>query len=190
MGERVTALGAMRTWKLMSGMQINGDTLKSWIEGELANVSDERVTSHIRRLLVEPHLVFRLWDYGEPGQQYPCWTVLDDSSNSSTGIAYCASGFGPKCPWGLVWLGDERVKSQAPMGMDSSWYPTFMGAFFESFGSTVLPIWRVFKEQPDGVRVPITEEGEWDATWQRRDDIQASDPASRYHCDHSISVGH
>ena len=187
--ERVVAFGAMRTWKVMSGMQVNGDALKSWIEDELATVSDERVTSHIRRLLVEPYLVLRPWDYGEPGQQYPCWTVLDDSPNSSTGIAYCASGFGPKCPWGLVWLGDEGTESRAPMGMDPAWYPTFMGAFFESFGATALPIWRVFKEQSDRVRVPITEEGEWDATWQRRDVIQASDPVSRYHCDHSISVG-
>ena len=161
----------------------------SWIDSELANVSDERVTPHIRRLLVKPYVVLRPWDYGEPDQHYPCWTVLDHSPKSAGGIAYCASGFGPACPWGLVGSADETSGKMGSMGMDSGWFHTFMDAFFESFAATKLPIWRVFKELSDGVRTPLTGEGEWWATWRQRDDIQASDPAARYHCSHSISVG-
>ncbi len=188
-GECIASV-VLEKWKVRSGMQIDSIALKARIEGELANVSDERVTSHIRRLLVEPNLVLRPWDYGEPGQQYPCWTVLDDTAHSGTGIAYCASGFGPKCPWGLVWLGDDMGDKRASMGMDSGWFPTFMDAFFDSFAATELPIWRVFKERSERVRTPITGEGEWDVTWRRRDEIQASDAASRYHCGHSIPIGH
>lgn len=169
-------------------MEINGRTLRSWISSELANVSDERVTSHIRRLLVEPYVVFRPWDYGEPDQRYACWTVLDNSPSSTTGIAYCASGFGPARPWGLVEVGDDSSGRMKSMGMDSGWFTTFMGAFFDSLASIELPIWRVFKQSPDGVRIPLTEEGGWSATWRQRDDIQANDPAVRYTCDHSISV--
>ena len=168
-------------------MQVDGTALKAQIEGELAKVSDERVISYIRRLLVEPSMILRSWDYGEPGQQYPCWTVLNDHQHSDTGIAFCASGFGPKNPWGLVWLGDDLNDKRMSMGMDSGWFPTFMDAFFDSFAATQLPIWRVFKEQPDGVRTPVTDEDEWEVTWRKRDAIQASDPVSRYHCGHSIS---
>ena len=169
-------------------MQIDGGILKLWIEAELANVSDERVTSHIRRLLVEPFPVYRPWDYGEPDQQYPCWTVLDDSPNSRTGIAYCASGFGPERPWGLVEVGDESSGSRTSMGQDSGWFSTFLEAFFDSISATCLPIWRVFKVQPDWARVPITEEGGWEETWERCHGIRASDPGSRYDCDHAVSV--
>jgi len=167
-------------------MEINSEALTAWIEGELARVPDERVTSYIRQLLVEPSIVLRSWDYGEPGQQYLCWTVLDDTPHSDTCIAYCASGFGPRCPWGLVWGGDDISGSRTSMGMDSGWFATFMEAFFDSFAATALPIWRVFKEQPGGLMTPITEEGEWNATWRQRDVIQAGDPASRYHVDHSV----
>ena len=173
---------------MIEGMELDGSTLGAWVEGELAKVPDERVTSHIRRLLVEPSIVLRLWDYGEPGQRYPCWTVLDNTPHSDTCIAYCASGLGPRCPWGLVWVGDDVDGVRGSMGMGSGWYYTFMDAFFASFAATALPIWRVFKEQPEGSMTPVTEEGEWAATWRQRDAIQAGDPASRYDVDHSIAV--
>ena len=168
-------------------MSVGSNTLKAKIEHELAKVSEADVVSHIRRLLVEPKVILRGWDYGEPGQRFPCWTVLEDASHSSdTGIAYCEAGFGPQCPWGLVWLTDDITDDQASIGQDCSWFPTFIDAFVESFASQGLMIWRVYREQPDGTMTPVTEKTEWDVAWQTRNDMQALDPASRYHCSHSL----
>ena len=57
-----------------------------------------------------------IWEYGKPGEQYPCWTVLKHDG-SETGICYCDFGFGWRSHWGLVWLGDEQKGS---MGMDTA----------------------------------------------------------------------
>jgi hypothetical protein len=57
-------------------MPIDAKNLKILIEGELATLSDDRVIAHIRSMLIEPYVLLRYWDYGEPGQQYPCWMVL------------------------------------------------------------------------------------------------------------------
>jgi hypothetical protein len=159
-------------------MPVDAELLKSLIERELAHVSDERVLAHIRSLLVEPKCVHLDWDYGQPGERYPCWEVLNAH------IVYCESGFGPRCPWGLVLLGGEELPS---MGMDSGWFPTFMEAYFDSFPVTDLPIWRVFRTTGSKAREPVTEEDSWDATWKRVYELRESDPASRYDCDHSIS---
>jgi hypothetical protein len=108
---------------------MDADTLKATVARELESVSDTRVLEHIQSVLVEPIPILRHWSYGEGEQRYPCWSVLDHAP-SSTGIAYCESGFGPKCPWGLVWLpGNERSKL---MGDDSAWFPRFLDAYFDS----------------------------------------------------------
>ena len=90
------------------------------------------------KVLVEPHVVLRGWDYGTPGQQYPCWIVLNDSGHSGAVIAYCEFGFGPRCLWGLVGSSDAPADSQ--MGMGSGWFPSFLNAYFESFAAPELPI--------------------------------------------------
>ena len=51
---------------------LDADILKTLIAQELEHVSDARVVNHIRRSLVEPNAVLRDWDYGKPGEQYPC----------------------------------------------------------------------------------------------------------------------
>jgi hypothetical protein len=155
------------------------------IEDELATVSDARVIAHIRGMLVEPYVVLRDWDYGEPGQQHPCWTVLRDA-HSSGEIAYCEYGFGPRNPWGLV---SSEGKHQS-IGMDSGWFTTFLDAFFDSVASAELPIWRVFEEKHDGTRIPLTDEGEWESTWDRIDDFRSRDPTGRYDCGHCVDYGH
>jgi hypothetical protein len=165
-------------------MPIDAYTLKTVIDHELERLSDARVVTHIRTLLVEPKAVLRDWDYGSPGQQFPCWAVLDHT-DSNTGIAYCESGFGPRNPWGLVWLGgDDHPMS---MGMDSGWFPTFLGAYFESAAPVELPIWRVFKIGSSEVREPITDENSWEATWDRVAECQKADSKSRYYVHHSIA---
>ncbi len=77
-------------------------------------------------LLVKPRLEDRPWDYG-PDQTYPCWIVLEHPP-SNTGIAYCAEGFGPRSPWGLLFLRGEHLG----MGMDAGWYTKLEDAFRES----------------------------------------------------------
>jgi hypothetical protein len=159
-------------------MAIDADALKNLIAGELAGVSDARIVKHVRELLIEPEPVLRDWDY-EKGQQYLCWTVL--KHDSGTGIAFCENGFGPKCPWGLVWL--EGKGGYRSMGMDSAWFTTFVQAYFDSFASADLPIWRVFKIRDDGTAQPITEEAPWDEAWERVYELRKTDPQSRYYCD-------
>jgi len=160
-------------------MAMNTDILKALVESELARMADARVRSHIRSLLTEPKPALRDWDYGEKGQQYVCWIVMEDPA-VKTGIAYCESGFGPAAPWGLIGLEDSS------MGMDSSWYTTFLQAYFGSTIPTVLPIWRVFKTDSSEVRRPITPEGSWDETWKQVMAKRQEDQASRYDCDTSI----
>jgi hypothetical protein len=160
-------------------MTINADILKALVDDELARMAEARVTSHIRSLLTEPKPVLRDWDYGEKGQQYVCWTVLEDHA-SNTGIAYCESGFGPRAPWGLIWLEDSSI------GMDSCWYTTFLQTYFESKAATLLPIWRVFKTEPSGVRLPVSAEGGWNETWKQVMEKRQEDQTSRYDCDTSI----
>jgi hypothetical protein len=166
-------------------MAITADTMKMLVENELQRVSDSRVIAHIQGLLVEPHVVLHDWDYGEPGQQYPCWMVLDDPKTRAK-IAYCEYGFGPSHPWGLV----GPVSTPRPsIGMDCAWYTRLLAAYFESFAATELPIWRVFRREPDRTRTPITDEGSWDDTWARVDELRRSDSANAkvYSCDHSIA---
>jgi hypothetical protein len=165
-------------------MPIDTESLKHLIEAELIRVRDARVVSHIRRLLIEPYAIMRNWDYGQPSQQYLCWMVLKDSVTQGE-IGYCEDGFGPACPWGLISSGQD-VKDQS-MGMDSGWYTTFMDAFFESPACTTLPIWRVFRVEPDGAETSLTQEGDWDATWREVMRLQENDPTRRYDCGHSIS---
>jgi hypothetical protein len=164
-------------------MAIGTKTLKALVEDELARLTDARVTTHIRSLLIAPTPVLRDWDYGAPGQQYVCWNVLEHHP-SNTGIAYCESGFGPRNPWGLIFLAGSP--SGGSMGMDCSWYTTFLGAYFESFAVADLPIWRVFKTDPSGMRLPITSEGGWDEAWSQVMRHREADPVSRYDCDTSV----
>ena len=165
-------------------MAVVPEFLKAAVEAELTNVSDARVIAHIRALLVEPSVVMRRWDYGKDGEEFPCWTVLSDPT-CNNGIAFCESGFGPRAPWGLVFLkGDEAATS---IGMDCGWFESFLEAFWESFAATDLPIWRVFKaEAGDCEANPITDEGEWESTWAQVMALRKSDHSSRYDCDTTV----
>jgi hypothetical protein len=50
-------------------MAIDADALKRLVERELEPLTDARVIARVRSPLVEPKVVLRDWDYGEPGQQ-------------------------------------------------------------------------------------------------------------------------
>jgi hypothetical protein len=97
------------------------------VEREIESVTDRRVAEQIRSLLVTPNAVDRLWDYGTPDERFTCWTVLEHRE-SNTGIAFCAEGFGPSYPWGLVFLSGPHTN----IGMDSSWFVSLEDAFRNS----------------------------------------------------------
>jgi hypothetical protein len=175
--------GSRRPCPLLCCMTVDAKNLKLLIEAELTRVRDTRVVSHVRAMLLEPYAIMRNWDYGRQGQQYLCWMVLEDTVTGAE-VGYCEDGFGPECPWGLVSSGGDKS-----MGMDSGWLPTFMDAYFESAACTTLPIWRVFRTEPDGAKAPLMAEGDWDATWREVLQMRENDSARRYDCEHSISYG-
>ena len=163
-------------------MEIAPAEISALLEIEISKVSDARVLNHISEMVVEPEQIVRQWDYGVPGESYPCWSVLK-SKQSATGIAYFEYGFGPTSPWGLVNLPGSPDES---MGMDSGWFPKLLYAYFDSLASE-LAIWRVFKEDVTGYPgIPITEEADWESAWDQAYRYRAADPVGRYHCWHSI----
>jgi hypothetical protein len=166
-------------------MSVEPQTLKEMVERELALLTDSRVTEFVKSLLVEPTITVRGWDYGCESESYPCWSVLNHPA-SNTGIAYCEHGFGPRSPWGLVFL--ECDNARISIGMDSAWFTTFLQAFFESGAATTLPIWRVFKTDAATMEQrAISDEGEWDATWAKVMALRETDPTNQYHCWTSIN---
>jgi len=155
---------------------------RSLIEEELRNVRDDRVVQHVRSLLVEPRGEFRNWDYGAPNERYLCWIVLEHKSG--TGIAYCEEGFAPPCPWGLVSTRGEGGYNS--IGQDSGWHPTFMDAYFDSFVSTDLPIWRLFSLDDGWPGQPLTEELSWTDVWKRHEAALQGNPGSKFGVHHTI----
>jgi hypothetical protein len=154
--------------------------IQALIEAELLKIQDQRVLSHVRSHLVVPAAVMRDWDYGKKGESYLCWTVLT-TPDSNVGIAYCEFGFGPENPWGLV-----ALSGNMSIGMDCCWFKSFIEAYFDSAASD-LPIWRVFKQDDSAYPgVAVTEESDWDSTWEEVYRLRTANPNARYNCDNSI----
>lgn len=107
---------------------VDQSAVKILVEKELEKIEESSLRNYISENLIEPRCEDRDWDYGKEGEKYPCWIVLE-GKESNTGIAYCESGFGPECPWGLLFLSGENLS----MGMDAGWYRDFESAFRESF---------------------------------------------------------
>jgi hypothetical protein len=162
-------------------MSVTAKTIAELIEHELDKLSDRRVLDHVRSLLIVPRVQLRAWDYGEANDAYPCWLAFAHRP-SNTGIAYCELGFGPACPWGLLFLeGTEHMS----MGMDSGWFEHFLDAYFESPASGDLPIWRVF--QGDTFPgTPISEEDGWNETWAKVTRLRDEQPHKRFNCGQSV----
>src|SRR5580692_9044712 len=97
------------------------------VDREMERITDSILLARIRELLVPPYAVERPWDYGAADDQFTCWTVLEHPP-SNTGIAYCAQGFGPSFPWGLVFLSGPHLN----IGMDSGWYASLEHAVRDS----------------------------------------------------------
>jgi hypothetical protein len=120
------------------------------VQQALDTITDPDVIAALKPLLTTPKLIQCEWDYGERGQTFPAWIVLEHPP-SGTGIAYSDFGFGPQTPWGLIWL------THSGFGMDSGWYNSLDGAFVESRASEGLRIWDIVKTNVDHSVVEITE---------------------------------
>jgi hypothetical protein len=167
-------------------MSTQAQDIQALVELELKKVRDPRVIAHIRQLLVTPTVMMRPWDYGTPGQMFPCWSVLDHPS-SNTGIVYCLSGFGPLSPWGLVNLNGKP--ESLSMGMDSGWFRSFVEAYFDSMASTDLPIYHVYKEGGAGdPGICLTPELDWDSAWKEVYRLRELDLDGRYYCSHNSDL--
>lgn len=125
----------------------SADDISQLVQIELDKISSPEIVVAIKSLLVTPRLHMRNWDYGKPGETLPCWMILEHHK-SSTGIAYSDFGFGPKTPWGLVFLSD----SDNWFGMDSGWYTSLEGAFCESVAARDLPAWNLIRQYEDGTK--------------------------------------
>lgn len=90
------------------------------VDAAVSRIDDPALLVRRRDLRVPAYAVVREWDYGAPGEAYPCWTVVEHR-RVSIGVAYCESGFGPRDPWGLVFLSGPYMS----IGMDSRWFETF-----------------------------------------------------------------
>ena len=151
------------------------------IESELLQLSDEDVASRIRLLLVTPIEHQRNWDYGVKDESFQCFTVLQDAV-SNTAIVFCSQGFGPRSPWGLVFMRNEVTPPS--IGMDSQWYTTFLQAFFESGAAADMPIWFVFKKcKSTGTKEVVSDKVDLHEAWAKVLLLKGSDPLNCYYYD-------
>jgi hypothetical protein len=118
-------------------MNKTAEEIARLVDVELSRM-EPALAERVRRLLVVPYCVTREWDYPAERQghrEYPCWTILEHRP-SNTGVAYCEFGFGPKAPWGLVWLSGKNMSR----GMDSGWFASLADAFLDSFAADDRPV--------------------------------------------------
>ena len=125
----------------MSQDALSAPDVTAFARRELEAIADPVVREALSQRLVDPELHLRDWEYGAPGERYPCWTVAKDLP-SDCALVYSLHGHGPGNPWGLVAL------SNAWFGMDSGWFLRLEDAFVESSMGGALCIWDVIS--PDG----------------------------------------
>jgi hypothetical protein len=97
-------------------MPISLADVKALLDTELARITQPDLVARINELLVPIRCEQIGWDYGAPGQTYPCWIVAHDPE-TNLAFAYSEHGFGPSYPWGMFWHGPDQS-----IGMDNAWY--------------------------------------------------------------------
>jgi hypothetical protein len=104
---------------------------------------------HFSELEVEPEIGKLQWDYGN--EVFECFIVFKDI-HTDTGIVYSEFGFGPKNPWGLVFL------SKMHSGMDSGWFSSLFECFMDTMAAGDLPIW-ILSKAGSGGDMTVIEKG-------------------------------
>ena len=84
-------------------------------------IGDRASARRIMELLVPPRALRLAWGYGAPGEQMEAWIVAQ-TADAQVALAYCATGFGPGCPWGAVFL------EEGALGMDAQWHADLLAA--------------------------------------------------------------
>ncbi len=101
--------------------------LEKLIQEEINKISQKELIKTIQDFMVSIRIENREWDYSDKYKEYPCYIVLEDKK-TNTAIAFSENGFGPVCPWGLLFLDGEYMN----MGMDSGWFSSLEDAVRES----------------------------------------------------------
>ena len=113
---------------------LDAEEVVSLVRNEIETIVDPVVREALSSRVLEPRSYPRDWDYGAPGERYPCWTIVEDAT-SDTAIVYSVHGHGPGSPWGLVSI------SNLWFGMDAGWHLRLEDAFVESHIGSALRIW-------------------------------------------------
>jgi|SRR5882672_7303057 len=108
---------------MLDDMGLSAQTVDALVEREVGRIAQADLASLIGSLRVPTRCELRPWDYGEPEEAYPCWIVLEHPA-SNTAIAYCEEGFGPRDPWGLLFIKGPH----SSIGMDSGWFASLEDA--------------------------------------------------------------
>lgn len=154
-------------------MSCSADDVAAHVAVELAVIADGVVREGLRSRVITPALHSRNWDYGAPGERYPCWTVAADPELDSA-IVYSEHGFGPASPWGIVRISDPWY------GMDGGWFARLEDAFVDSFMSADLPIWDVVAGgRADAA--PLARSLPANEAFYIRDELAGRNPGVRYH---------
>ncbi len=106
---------------------MNSAQVSRLVASEIDRIDQIDLVQTIQEFLIEPREELRDWDYGKPGEQLPCWIVIEHLQ-TNTGIAYCEQGFGPKDPWGLLFIEGPHLS----MGMEAGWFASLEDAVRES----------------------------------------------------------
>ena len=101
-------------------------TVSVLLDAEVSRISDQALVDVIQKYRITPRLEERAWAYA-PNTSFPCWVVLEHT-DSNTGVCFSEHGFGPKAPWGLLWL----VGVRQDMGDDSGWFQSLEAAVRDS----------------------------------------------------------
>lgn len=149
---------------------LTGEDVALLVRDELRRIRDNTVREALAGLIAKPELHLRNWDYGPPGERFPCWTIVADPA-SDTALVFSAFGFGPSCPWGLV------ILSGSGFGMDPGWYSRLEDAFVESHMASPLPIWDLVSPNGQVLSTSIS----LNEAFARRDVFDAGLAKPRHH---------
>ena len=100
-------------------------SVKALVSHQLAIIENPERREALLRLLTEPVLEHRAWQYGPVPQRFPCW-VVGRAPAEGLAFVYCEHGFGPAFPWGCV------EDDSGGLGMDAQWNWYLEEAFVQS----------------------------------------------------------
>jgi hypothetical protein len=96
---------------------VGREEIAALVAEQVALIEDPDRRDLLLRLLVEPRVETREWDYGAPGERFPYWVVAE-SPGDGVLLVYCEQGFGPGMPWGWLFTDDPEFGT---LGMDAQW---------------------------------------------------------------------